>query len=63
MSSIDCYLGISKHLLKRRGLINKTIIRAPLDFVVDAETLAEIERVYDDLLTHSDNFIPEGAIA
>jgi dihydrodipicolinate synthase/N-acetylneuraminate lyase len=63
MSSIDCYLGISKHLLKRRGLINKTIIRAPLDFVVDAETLAETERVYDDLLTHSDNFIPEGAIA
>lgn len=50
MSSIDCYLQISKHLLKRRGLINRAISRAPYDFRVDPETLAEVEKVYDQLL-------------
>lgn len=53
MNSIDCYLGIAKHLLHRRNLIGTTLIRPPLDFHVDTETLAEIEHVYDDLLTRS----------
>lgn len=52
MNSIDCYLGISKHLLRRRGLIERTDIRPPLDYHVDPETLAEVETVYDRLLAH-----------
>lgn len=50
MNSIDCYLGISKHLLNRRGLIRNTSIRPPLDYHVDEETLKEVEVVYDRLL-------------
>jgi 4-hydroxy-tetrahydrodipicolinate synthase len=50
MNSIDCYLGISKHLLKRRGLMENTYIRTPIDYHVDPETLREVERVYDELL-------------
>jgi dihydrodipicolinate synthase/N-acetylneuraminate lyase len=50
MNSIDCYLGIAKHLLKRRGLIRTTHVRKPIDFVVDPETLSEVEFVYDGLL-------------
>lgn len=58
MNSIDCYLGISKHLLHRRGLIERTDIRPPIDYHVDPETLAEVEIVYDELLqrvTHISN--------
>lgn len=50
MNSIDCYLGISKHLLKRRGLIPNTQIRHPIDYRVDPATLRETEHVYDRLL-------------
>jgi len=50
MNSIDCYLGISKHLLARRGLMETTHIRPPIDYHVDPATLREVETVYDDLL-------------
>lgn len=50
MNSIDCYLGISKHLLKRRGLMKNTYIRTPIDYHVDPATLLEVEKVYDALL-------------
>lgn len=50
MNSIDCYLGISKHLLKRRGLMANTHIRPPIDYHVDEATLREVEIVYDALL-------------
>lgn len=50
MASIDCYLQISKHLLKRRGLMHNTLIRPPVDFKMDPETLREVEFVYDNLL-------------
>ncbi len=50
MNSIDCYLQISKHLLHRRGLINRTLCRPPHDFRVDPHTLKEVETVYHELL-------------
>lgn len=50
MNSTDCYLQISKHFLHERGLINRTLSRRPHDYVVDPETLAEVDVVYRDLL-------------
>ncbi|MCG8296029.1 MULTISPECIES: dihydrodipicolinate synthase family protein [Pseudomonas] len=49
MASIDCYLQLSKHLLKRRRLMSNTLIRPPVDFTMDVETLKEVEKVYDQL--------------
>ncbi|MEQ1968443.1 dihydrodipicolinate synthase family protein [Xenorhabdus nematophila] len=49
MTSIDCYLQISKYFLKRRGLMSNTLIRPPVDFKLDAETLREVEFIYDNL--------------
>lgn len=63
MNSIDCYLGISKHLLHRRNLIETTLIRPPLDFHVDRETLAEIEHVYDDLMERARTALAPGEAA
>jgi len=56
MNSIDCYLGISKHLLCRRGLMLNTYIRPPIDYHVDHETIREVEQVYDMLLEMAQSF-------
>lgn len=50
MNSIDCYLGISKTLLKRRGIMSSTHIRPPIDYLVDDQTMTEVEVVYNDLM-------------
>lgn len=51
MNSVDYYLSIAKHLLKRRDLITTTHVRGPSKHVLDPESQAEVERVYDHLLT------------
>lgn len=50
MNSIDCYITLSKFLLKKRGLINNTFIRPPLDYQVDKQTFHEVEKTYNHLL-------------
>lgn len=50
MNSIDCYATIAKFFLKKRGLINNTYVRPPLDYHVDIESLKEAEETYDYLL-------------
>lgn len=50
MNSIDCYTTIGKHFLKKRGLINRTHVRLPMDYVVDPESLKEAEQTYDYIL-------------
>lgn len=49
MSSIDTYLHLSKYLLHKRGIMNNTLIRGPLDAIVDKETYTEVELIYNDL--------------
>jgi 4-hydroxy-tetrahydrodipicolinate synthase len=49
-NSIDCYCALSKHLLKRRGIVKATHTRGPVRFELDIETRDEVERIYDGLL-------------
>ena len=59
MNSIDCYLQISKHLLQRRGLIQRTLSRPPHDYTVDPATFTEVEIVYDSLMVLCTDSAPQ----
>ncbi len=48
--SLDAFLAIEKHLLVRQGIFRNTIVRGPVAYVPDAESLAEVDRLFD-LLT------------
>lgn len=50
MNSIDCYASIGKSFLQKRGLIKKTHVRPPNDYIVDPESYKEAERTYEYLL-------------
>ena len=49
-TTVDGYVAIEKHLLKRQGVIRDTFQRAPLGYVLDAETAAEADRLFDRLV-------------
>ncbi|UFS58558.1 dihydrodipicolinate synthase family protein [Subtercola endophyticus] len=48
-TSIDTYVAIEKHLLVRQGVIASEAARRPLSFVIDGETRAEVDRLFDQL--------------
>ena len=50
MNSIDCYLEISKRILKKRNIMRNDYIRHPVDYAVDENTHREVERVYSGLM-------------
>jgi 4-hydroxy-tetrahydrodipicolinate synthase len=48
-SSLDSFVVVQKHLLLRQGVIDRTISRRPLSMTLDPETLAEVDRLFDQL--------------
>lgn len=49
-TTVDGYVAIEKHLLKRQGVIRETFQRAPSGYVLDPETAAEADRLFDRLV-------------
>lgn len=46
-NSLDAFLAVEKHLLFRQGVFRNTRIRGPVGYVLDAETAAEVDRLFD----------------
>lgn len=54
-TSLDGFLAVEKHLLKRQGIFKNTLIRGPVGFKLDAETTREVERQFDRMLAAADS--------
>lgn len=52
-TSLDAFLAVEKHLLRRQGIFNSTRVRGPVGFQLDAETTREVDRLFDRLLEAS----------
>jgi dihydrodipicolinate synthase/N-acetylneuraminate lyase len=46
-TSLDAFVAVEKHLLVRQGVFTSAAVRTPSSFVLDAETGAEIDRLFD----------------
>lgn len=46
-TSIDSYVAIEKHNLKRQGVLASTIARGPLGYYLDEETRDEVDRLFE----------------
>jgi len=46
---LDGYLSIEKYLLQRQGIFVNTRVRGPVAYELDAETRAEVDRLFDRL--------------
>jgi 4-hydroxy-tetrahydrodipicolinate synthase len=49
-SSLDAFLAIEKHLLVKQGIFKNTLVRGPVGYVLDEETRAEVDRLFDRLM-------------
>ena len=49
-TTIDGYVAIEKHLLKRQGVIRETFQRDPRGYQLDPESEAEADRLFDRLV-------------
>ncbi len=49
-NSLDAFIAVEKHLLVRRGVFRNQVIRGPVGFTLDPETIAEIDRLYARLM-------------
>jgi dihydrodipicolinate synthase/N-acetylneuraminate lyase len=49
-SGIDGFIAVEKHLLVRQGVFKVADVRGPSAFTLDAETAAEVERLFEKLL-------------
>jgi dihydrodipicolinate synthase/N-acetylneuraminate lyase len=49
-TELDAYVAIEKHLLHRQGVITSSRQRGPLGYVLDPETMAEVDRLFDRLV-------------
>jgi 4-hydroxy-tetrahydrodipicolinate synthase len=49
LSSLDMFLAVEKHLLRRQGVFVNTVVRGPVGQRPDGRMLAEIERLFDRL--------------
>ncbi len=49
-TSLDGFLAVEKHLLKRQGIFKNTLVRGPVGFRLDAETIREVERQFDRMI-------------
>jgi dihydrodipicolinate synthase/N-acetylneuraminate lyase len=47
LTSLDVFVSIEKHLLRRQGVLPNTFSRGPVGFRPDPETLAEVDRLFD----------------
>jgi 4-hydroxy-tetrahydrodipicolinate synthase len=46
-TSIDSYVAIEKHILKRQGVLSSTYARGPLSYHLDEETRDEVDRLFE----------------
>jgi 4-hydroxy-tetrahydrodipicolinate synthase len=46
-TSIDSYVAIEKHILKRQGVLASTYARGPLSYHLDEETRDEVDRLFE----------------
>jgi len=49
--SLDAFLAVEKHLLVKQGVFKNTIVRGPVGFKLDKETTAEVDRLFDLMIT------------
>ena len=49
-TSLDAFLAVEKHLLKRQGIFENTLVRGPVGFTLDTETIREVERQFDRMM-------------
>jgi dihydrodipicolinate synthase/N-acetylneuraminate lyase len=49
-NSLDAFLAIEKYLLVKQGVFRNTIVRGPVGYVMDGETRAEVDRLFDLLM-------------
>jgi len=48
-NSLDSFLSIEKYLLVKQGVFKNALIRGPVGYVMDSETKAEVDRLFDRL--------------
>jgi 4-hydroxy-tetrahydrodipicolinate synthase len=48
-TTIDAYVAVEKHLLVRQSVLESARARGPVGFTLDAETRAEVDRLFDRL--------------
>jgi 4-hydroxy-tetrahydrodipicolinate synthase len=53
-NSLDAFLAIEKYLLVKQGVFRNTHVRGPVGYAMDGETRAEVDRLFDLLLTSVD---------
>lgn len=46
-TSLDAFVTVQKHLLRRQGVLPEVWSRGPAGFVLDPETIAEVDRLFD----------------
>jgi dihydrodipicolinate synthase/N-acetylneuraminate lyase len=49
-NSLDSFLAIEKYLLMKQGVFRNTLVRGPVGYVMDDETRAEVDRLFDRLM-------------
>lgn len=49
-SQLDAFLAVEKHLLVKQGIFQNTLVRGPVGYVLDDETRAEVDRLYENLM-------------
>jgi 4-hydroxy-tetrahydrodipicolinate synthase len=49
-TSLDSFLAVEKHILRRRGIFKNTLVRGPVGYVLDEQTRREVDRLLDMLL-------------
>jgi 4-hydroxy-tetrahydrodipicolinate synthase len=50
-TSIDSYVAVEKHILKRQRVLDSTLARGPLGYRMDDETRDEVDRLFELLRT------------
>lgn len=53
LHSLDAYLAVEKHLLRRQGVFSNTRVRGPVGYHLDELTRREVDRLFDMLLEES----------
>ena len=49
-NSLDAFLAIEKHLLVRQGVFINTIVRGPVGYQLDDETIHEVDRLFEQIM-------------
>jgi dihydrodipicolinate synthase/N-acetylneuraminate lyase len=53
--SLDAFVAVEKHLLKRQGVIESTLSRGPAGYQLDYETKELVDSLFDRLTTYTDD--------